>query len=98
MSKVDQIEVTPEDRQEYRSYTDAAIQGIKFVGSIPSERLLKAATFDSKGRFDHNNPVFLEILADFCSSTNPSWVASQIAQALYMRDDIDAEMLDRLTN
>ncbi len=97
MYKVDQIEVTPEDRQRYRNYTDGSIQGIKFVESIPSERLLKAATFDSDGYFDHDNLIFIEILADFDPKTNPSWLASRIAETLYMREEIDVEKFDRLS-
>jgi hypothetical protein len=98
MALIDSIELTDEDRQRWRMMdNDGGRRAMKHVSAQPSSRLFDCVRYESNGNFDYRTTAFLTLLAEFGTRTNPSWLASRIAEMLYDRDDIDVQQFDRIT-
>lgn len=89
LMKFPKVTITVEDRKgRFEYHTLGAIYGIKLIESLPSEFLFKAMDLDWK------SPEFTQLSDQIGKGTNPSWVTSACAFALYKRGEIDEQRLD----
>lgn len=84
-------EITNEDREKFRSYTDGAIQGINLIKSLPERSLFSLVS----GRMNQTRRAVLDAMGH---NTNGSWITARAAEVLYDRGVIDERKFDSITN
>lgn len=79
-----------QDRDEFSSCSEDAIEGLLFIRSLADEEVLEAAR-------DDESPAYARIWRHMGRETNPSWITSQCAETAYLRGVMDAQEMDGIT-
>lgn len=79
--------LTEKERKEFQYHTVGAIVGIKLIRSLDSDELKD--TLRDKVKFE-------ALRQRVGAGTNPSWVTGQLAETLYMRDEISEKTFDAI--
>jgi hypothetical protein len=96
VTTTDDMTIDPADRAKYPHHTDDAIRGIKLIAA-ESDTDLEAVKDELMMDKYNGGPKFKALLARFGEKTNPNWLVSRVAEALYDRNLICGAELDTLT-